>query len=743
MTRIGFFRARTIFVMAILAALAIPGLGQRELPLRGRTGATGPDETRILLLTEADVLGLGEGTLTAARTFDTTRRGSILRSFQFQKLVRGILIEDAILTVIADGSGRIVAAESDLPAADPVGALRISEAAAVAATLEHVGGASPVNGAAIARSLVWRTAVGGKQFDPPRLFWRMHVRAGGMGPDGRPLMRLVYVDAEAQHAAVTGDALLAADAGTKVRHVTNHIPPDDPAVATAVIGQAGVEVEYYCAGTGLSMGPPVNSGPGGLITVPGAGSCLDGLGNPSVINIAARYGTAAFPFLTLYNGCGPLVQIEPVPFCGTTGGNPIPPAPYTHFFAGGASFPFGPLFEPTLGDGGPADLAGANTIHWHTVLRDWLDSHPAILAGTRITAEANLGPFGSVGWAFVDDTGANRLWRVQFAGPGPIGGGVTLANAASSTLILHEMGHIACWRATAETLWGTSDFASINEAVADTFAMYITGQPYIGINWAGPGSGVIRNGSGVFSYGNLDPETGDAHDNGEILMGAFWRLRQNLVSTLGLAAGDAEAKSLFLNWLTLYDDVRLDSRILAHLLILDDDDNNLANGTPHATAIVDAFAMHGWPAAVAGLWGTGPNPILGAAFFDPLAAGPFTGRMSKISLFVQETSKAPGRAILVFLGAPGSSFVPGLGTVLFDWTLPFFTILNGLDPTTALVPIPAVTGAGGTFDLRLDISGLGYAWPGGYMAALQGLVADPLAPPYLFRLTNGLSIALP
>jgi hypothetical protein len=285
-------------------------------------------------------------------------------------------------------------------------------------------------------------------------------------------------------------------------------------------------------------------------------------------------------------------------------------------------------------------------------------------------------------------------------------------------------------------VWWNPDSRAINEAVADTFAMYATGQPYVGINYLGAGTGVLRTGVNTRPYATLDPE-GDEHGNGEILMGSFWAMRQNLIATLGFAPGVAAAKTLFLDWLTLFDDVDMDSSILAHLLVLDDNDSDLTNGTPNLAAVVGAFAAHGWPAADSALYGTGSMPIFGARFFDPDST---TGRLSKLALYIQDPISG-GAPVVIVVGTPGPAIIPGLGTTSFNPALPFYFLIDGITPGSGLFPVfPAATDGLGVFRDREPIVP---TWPaGGLMVAMQAFVFDPAAP-LSFRMSNGFDIALP
>jgi Zn-dependent metalloprotease len=127
-----------------------------------------------------------------------------------------------------------------------------------------------------------------------------------------------------------------------------------------------------------------------------------------------------------------------------------------------------------------------------------------------------------------------------------------------------------------------SPSGAMHEAFSDYNACTITGESYIGEGLSGPGT-YFRNLANTLRY----PEdlTGEVHDDGRILAGALWDLRTSLAPDRHLADSLVHyaryGKSD--NFFDYYYDV----------IETDDDDGNLANGTPHYFEIVDAFGKHG------------------------------------------------------------------------------------------------------------------------------------------------------
>jgi hypothetical protein len=149
--------------------------------------------------------------------------------------------------------------------------------------------------------------------------------------------------------------------------------------------------------------------------------------------------------------------------------------------------------------------------------------------------------------------------------------------AMFSDVVYHEYGH------------GITDFlyrplspsGAMHEAFSDYFACTITDEPMIGEGVIT--GGYFRNCDNTLRY--PDDLTGEVHDDGRILAGALWDLREILSPDVHLADslfhyaryGKAD------NFFDYYYDV----------LETDDDDGNLSNGTPHHDEIVEAFGNHG------------------------------------------------------------------------------------------------------------------------------------------------------
>jgi hypothetical protein len=164
-------------------------------------------------------------------------------------------------------------------------------------------------------------------------------------------------------------------------------------------------------------------------------------------------------------------------------------------------------------------------------------------------------------------------------------------NTAYSTVIAHETGH-----------WANDKYGSGNgpdgfgEGSADVWGMYIYDTPIVGEDFWTSG-GDIRTGTNTRQYcGSCGAGCyGEVHADGEVLMGAFWKVRVNFNTSLGDASGDLLADTLFHAWYVSYNATKICDTNETQILTLDDDNGNLADGTPHYLDIEAGFEAQGYP----------------------------------------------------------------------------------------------------------------------------------------------------
>ena len=155
-------------------------------------------------------------------------------------------------------------------------------------------------------------------------------------------------------------------------------------------------------------------------------------------------------------------------------------------------------------------------------------------------------------------------------------------------VVYHEFGHSVH---NQSVIPGEGQFdSSLSEGLADTMAASITGDH-------GMGRGFFFTDAALRDLDPVgvekkwpDDADGEPHDEGEIIGEALWDLRTSLQTTLGDAAGFERFLKLYYGVMQRAADIP-SSYVAA--LIADDDDGNLANGTPNQCTINSAFAPHG------------------------------------------------------------------------------------------------------------------------------------------------------
>ena len=156
-------------------------------------------------------------------------------------------------------------------------------------------------------------------------------------------------------------------------------------------------------------------------------------------------------------------------------------------------------------------------------------------------------------------------------------------------VVYHEYGHRLH---TAEIIPGVGDFdGAMSEGASDFLAASITGDPGMGRGF------YLMNPDSPLR--DLDPpdrewvwprDVGEIHYTGQIYGGIFWDLRKQLIADLGEGPGIALTNRLYLA--TMRRAINIPTSLI-EALAEDDDDGNLANGTPHECAIRAAFGLHG------------------------------------------------------------------------------------------------------------------------------------------------------
>ncbi|MEO1339307.1 MAG: hypothetical protein AAFV29_26950, partial [Myxococcota bacterium] len=156
-------------------------------------------------------------------------------------------------------------------------------------------------------------------------------------------------------------------------------------------------------------------------------------------------------------------------------------------------------------------------------------------------------------------------------------------------VVYHEFGHSLHANAI---IRGAGAFdEALSEGASDYFAATIT-------NDSGMGRGFFRTDQPLREIDPPDREArwpddiaSDPHTTGLIFAGAMWDLRKTFVRTFATAAEGVRAADLLL-YAALQRARDIPSAYF-EILAADDDDGDIANGTPNFCAINEAFGAHG------------------------------------------------------------------------------------------------------------------------------------------------------
>ncbi len=151
----------------------------------------------------------------------------------------------------------------------------------------------------------------------------------------------------------------------------------------------------------------------------------------------------------------------------------------------------------------------------------------------------------------------------------------------------HEFGHSVHSQALIPGV-GAFDGA-LSEGISDYLAATVTGDPKMGIGFFLDDKPMRDLDPDDYEW-HWPEDRGEIHVEGKIIGGALWDLRKALVDKLGEEEGIAKADELW------YESIRRASDIptmYPEALLADDDDGDLANGTPNQCEIEVAFYKHG------------------------------------------------------------------------------------------------------------------------------------------------------
>ncbi len=150
-------------------------------------------------------------------------------------------------------------------------------------------------------------------------------------------------------------------------------------------------------------------------------------------------------------------------------------------------------------------------------------------------------------------------------------------NTAFSTVIYHEYGHFL------DDMAGGINDEGLSEGWGDVLAALVSGQPVNGQGFFGSNTSFVRTADNDYQY----PSNGmdEVHALGQAWSGFAWHLRQRL--------GAAVAEPLIMA--SLFADAASIPEAVSDVLVADDDDGELSNGTPHIRDIAQAARQHQLP----------------------------------------------------------------------------------------------------------------------------------------------------
>jgi hypothetical protein len=157
-------------------------------------------------------------------------------------------------------------------------------------------------------------------------------------------------------------------------------------------------------------------------------------------------------------------------------------------------------------------------------------------------------------------------------------------NSAFSTIIAHEWGHGLDFEYGGPSYWN-----GMTEAWADIVSMYCFDTPDIGTGFFNTPS-PVRTGNNTHQF----PQGTTLHEQGQSFMGFAWKLRDRLASLLA-SRGMAIVLTNYVVLATIAADADSQPEAVLEVFLADDDDGNLANGTPNYAAIQWAAAQHSLP----------------------------------------------------------------------------------------------------------------------------------------------------
>jgi hypothetical protein len=265
---------------------------------------------------------------------------------------------------------------------------------------------------------------------------------------------------------------------------------------------------------------------------------------------------------------------------------------------------------------------------------------------------------------------------IHFFLASPAGSMVSCENTALlADVVYHEYGHSMHRHAVIDGV-GAFDGA-MSEGLSDFLAAAITGDPAMGRGFF-HGDDPLRHIDPADTEYIWPRDISEIHYTGLIFAGTYWDLRKQLITDLGEEAGAALTLKLFYAAVQRATDI---PSSLVEALAADDNDGNLANGTPHECTIRAVFGAHGLRTISGHVEAPGAVVATAGNMVAPVQIR-ITGLSSTCGDEVQDVR---------LVWRPGLGATPAAGSAI--------AVQNG-DTWSADLPLP---NDGGRVDYRVDI----------------------------------------
>ena len=247
-------------------------------------------------------------------------------------------------------------------------------------------------------------------------------------------------------------------------------------------------------------------------------------------------------------------------------------------------------------------------------------AYPVIANQASFTVNVNL---SSTCNAFYNGTSIN-FFRA--------GGGCP--NTANSTIVHHEYAHHL-------VNVGGSGQGAYGEGMGDVMGVLITDQPLLALGFFGNCNSPLRNANNNCQYQQVGCSScgSQIHACGQLLSGCVWSTRNELLATNPDTYLEI-LSNLAVNAILLHNGSGIAPSITIDYLTLDDDDDDILNGTPHYPEIAAGFGAHNMDAPALGL--------LSFVFPDglPEMVAPGGGTTVSVEVLANTQDPEPGTGVL-------------------------------------------------------------------------------------------------